>query len=125
MKSIENISPSLEKILITGLEKTENVLEIPLFQASIKLHSLENTIFVLYSKLDNYTKKNIVSLFEIKKTESSYLLNSINQIIDDLDRFGEEEKRKETLELYSKVISFCKEISFDCHDLELFLKKFC
>ncbi|MGE5472748.1 MAG: hypothetical protein ACM3UU_00840 [Ignavibacteriales bacterium] len=123
MKAIEKMSPSLEKILTAGLEKSESTLKIPLFQASINLYYFESSLFVLYSKEDSYTKKKVVSLFEIKNNESSFLFNTMNQIIDDLDRFGEDEKRKETFEVFSNVLSFCKKISFDCTDFEIALKK--
>jgi len=123
MKSIENVSSLLEEILVSGLKKADSFLEIELFQASIKLYYYENTVFVLYSKIDTYTKKNIVAFFEIKNTESYFLFSTINQVLDDLDRFGEEQKRKETLELYSKVISYCNQISFGCTDFETAIKK--
>lgn len=123
MKHIENISPSLEKILSYGLEKSEKTSEIILFQSSITLYYFENTVFVIYRNINNYSKKAVVSLFEVKNTESYYLFNSINQIIDDLDIFGEDEKRKETFDLYTKVISYCKQISFDCTDFKNALEK--
>jgi len=123
MKSIENVSPALENVLVSGLKKADSFLEIALFQASINLYYYENTIFVLYSKVDTYTKKNIVAFFEIKNTESYFLFSTINQVLDDLDRFGEDQKRKETLDLYSKVISYCNQISFQCTDFEIAIKR--
>lgn len=123
MKLIEKMSPALEKIVAIGLNTSHNVLKIPLFQASINLYYFEASLFVLYSKYEAYTDKNIVSLFEIKKNESSFLFDTINQIIDDLDRFGEAEKAKETFEIYSKVLSFCKNICFDCTDFKIALEK--
>ncbi|MGE5329997.1 MAG: hypothetical protein ACM3KR_10895 [Deltaproteobacteria bacterium] len=122
MKSVEKISPVLEKIILTGLEKADNVLGISVSQSSIKLYFLENTLFVLFSKINGYTNKNIVSLFEVKNTESSFLFSIINQILEDLDIYGEDAKKDIILDLYPKVISFCKKISFDCRDFENYLK---
>lgn len=123
MKSIENISPKLEKVILKGLEIAHQSACIELYQAVISLYNLEDTIFVHYQRRNTFSNKNIINFFEIKSTESYYLFDTINSIVEDLDSFGTEAGRQDSQKIYSRVIDFCKKAGFDYKDLEIALTK--
>lgn len=123
MKTIENISPVFEKLLEKGLEISVDSASLTLYGAELSLFYLEDTVFLVCKIKNTYTNKNQVKLFEIKKAESSFLLTAVNQVIDDLDRFGEDEKKKDSIAVYRYVITFCKKIIFDCKEFESALAK--
>ena len=123
MKSITNISPTFEKAILKGFELSDKHTQIKLFQASISLYHMENTIFVYFSHTKSLSNKNVVNIYEVKSVESHYLFDSIKTIIEDLDSYGSEASKQDASKIFSSVIDFCKQVDFDYNDFERALKK--
>ncbi len=124
MKSIENISPKLEKVILRGLELSSESTHIKLFKAVISLYRVEDTIFIYYQHQNTYSNKSIVNVYEIKSTESYYLFETIDIIAKDLENYGTEADKQDALKIFSDAMDFCKKINFEYGDFEIAINKF-
>lgn len=123
MKSIENISQQLEKVILKGLDTTNYQTHIKLFQAGISLYFIDGTMFIYYNRFNPFSKTRMVNLYEIKSTESYYLFDTIKKIIEDISNYGHEASEQDTFKIYSEVIKFCKKIGFNYKDFEIAIKE--
>lgn len=123
MKAIENISARLENILLKGLETADKKVQVKLFNSSVSVYHVEDTVFVHYQHLKTFANKNEVNFYEIKSSESYYLFDSIKSIVEDLDNYGTDAGKQDALKIYSSILSFCKEIGFGCKDFETAISK--
>lgn len=123
MKSIENISQKLEKVMLHGLSIAENSSQISFFQSEIILYSVDGSIFI-YFKHTRGTSGNVkINIYEIGAQESYYLYDTINLILEDIAEFGEKANTQTTMKVYKSVIEFCSKIGFTCKDFEEAVKK--
>jgi len=123
MKSIVSISATFEKVILKGFELADNSTQIKLFQATISLYHIDDTIFVYFSHTKSISNKNVVNIFEVKSVESHYLFDSIKTIIEDLDSYGSDANKQDASKIHLGVINFCKQVNFDYKDFEIALKK--
>ncbi len=122
MKSVENISPLLEKVVLTGLNAANEHIEIKVHNTSISLYNIGDTIFVHYKHFNSFANKSTSSLYEIRFKESFYLFDTIRSLVQDIDDYGKDAGVQDTLTVYSKVIEFCKKVNFQYKDFEIALE---
>lgn len=118
MKSIENISPKLEKVILKGLELSNESTHIKLFKVLISLYRVEDTVFIYYQHQNTFSNKSTVNVYEIKSTESYYLFETINMIVKNLENYGTDTGKQDALKIYSAAVDFCKKIDFEYRDFE-------
>lgn len=122
MKTIENISPVLEKILLKGLSETSPLKEINVMSSCITLFFLDDKLFLFFKKKNPYTNTSLVSLYEIGLNESSFLSVALDAIVLSFDFLDEDSLNETKKFVFEKVVSFCSEVSFPCKEIEFYIK---
>lgn len=118
MKTIENISQKLEKVMLEGLRLANSSTEIKLFKSEIRLYLIEGSIFVYFKHVQGVSGSTMVNLYEIGPQESYYLYKTIAEIIEDIAEFGKDADNEAAIKVYRNVIEFCKGVGFKSGEFE-------
>jgi hypothetical protein len=123
MKTIENISQKLERVMLEGFRLADSSTEIKFFKSEIRLYLIEGSIFIYFKHVKGVSGSTMVNLYEIGPQESYYLYNTMTEIIEEIAEFGKEADNETAIKVYRNVIEFCKEVGYKSVEFEEAIEK--